>query len=133
VRVFLDTNVLASALATRGLCTDLFELVLQGHELLVSEPVLRELERVLPGKLGLSKSVTDGFTSLLRAEALLITAEHPFPTLPDPDDEAIIASALAGKADVFVTGDKALLELQRIEKLPVMSPRQFWGLLAAKI
>jgi putative PIN family toxin of toxin-antitoxin system len=133
VRVFLDTNVLASALATRGLCTDLFELVLQGHELLVSEPVLRELERVLPGKLGLSRSVTDGFTSLLRAEALLTTAEHPFPTLPDPDDEAIIASALAGKADVFVTGDKALLELQRIEKLPVMSPRQFWGLLAAKI
>ena len=133
MRVFLDTNVLASALATRGLCTDLFELVLQGHELLVSEPVLRELERVLPGKLGLSSSVTDGFTSLLRAEALLTTAEHPFPTLPDPDDEAIIASALAGKADVFVTGDKALLELQRIEKLPVMSPRQFWALLAAKI
>lgn len=133
MRVFLDTNVLASALATRGLCTDLFELVLQGHELLVSEPVLRELERVLPGKLGLSRSVTDGFTSLLRAEALLTTAEHPFPTLPDPDDEAIIASALAGKADVFVTGDKALLELQRIEKLPVMSPRQFWALLAAKI
>ena len=133
MRVFLDTNVLASALATRGLCTDLFELVLQGHELLVSEPVLRELERVLPGKLGLSMSVTDGFTSLLRAEALLTTAEHPFPTLPDPDDEAIIASALAGKADVFVTGDKALLELQRIEKLPVMSPRQFWALLAAKI
>ena len=133
MRVFLDTNVLASALATRGLCTDLFELVLQGHDLLVSEPVLRELERVLPGKLGLSRSVTDGFTSLLRAEALLTTAEHPFPTLPDPDDEAIIASALAGKADVFVTGDKALLELQRIEKLPVMSPRQFWALLAAKI
>ena len=132
MRVFLDTNVLASALATRGLCTELFELVLQGHELLISEPVLQELERVLPGKLGLSRSVTDGFIALLRAEALITTAEHPFPTLPDPDDEAIIASALAGKADVFVTGDKALLELQRIEKLPVMSPRQFWELLAGR-
>ena len=66
------------------------------------------------------------------AEALIITAEHPFPALPDPDDEAIIASALAGQAEVFITGDKALLELQRIEKLPVMSPRQFWEVLAAK-
>lgn len=130
MRVFLDTNVLASALTTRGLCTELFELVLQGHELLISEPVLEELERILPGKLGQSRSVTVGFVALLRAEARLTTAEHPFPALPDPDDEAIIASALAGQADVFITGDKALLDLQRIEKLPVMSPRQFWELLA---
>lgn len=130
MRVFLDTNVLASALTTRGLCTELFELVLQGHELLISEPVLEELERILRGKLGQSRSVTVGFVALLRAEARLTTAEHPFPALPDPDDEAIIASALAGQADVFITGDKALLDLQRIEKLPVMSPRQFWELLA---
>jgi putative PIN family toxin of toxin-antitoxin system len=130
VRVFLDTNVLASALATRGLCTELFELVLQGHELLISEPVFEELERILPGKLGLSMSVTVGFVALLRAEAQLTTAERPFPALPDPDDEVIIASALSGQADVFVTGDKALLDLQRIERLPVLSPRQFWELLA---
>ena len=132
MRVFIDTNVLASALATRGLCTELFELVLQDHELLISDPVLQELERILPGKLGQSKPVTDGFVALLRAKALLITAEHPFPSLPDPDDEAIIASALAGQAEVFITGDKALLKLQRIEKLPVMSPRQFWEVLAAE-
>jgi len=130
VRVFIDTNVLAGALTTRGLCTELFELVLQDHELLISEPVLQELERILPGKLGQSKPVTDGFVALLRAEAIVITSEHPFPALPDPDDEAIIASALAGQAEVFITGDKALLELQRIEKLPMMSPRQFWEMLA---
>ena len=45
---------------------------------------------------------------------------------------AIIASALAGQAEVFMTGDKALLELQRLKKMPVMSPRQFWEVLAAK-
>jgi predicted nucleic acid-binding protein len=50
VKVFLDTNVLASALATRGLCAELFEVVLQSHELLVSPPVLKELECVLPEK-----------------------------------------------------------------------------------
>ena len=132
MRVFLDTNVLASALATRGLCTELFELVLQDHELLISDPVLQELERILPGKLGQSKPVTDGFVALLRAEAIVITAKHPFPSLSDPDDEAIIASALAGQAEVFITGDKALLELQRIKNMPVMSPRQFWEMLAAK-
>lgn len=132
MKVFLDTNVLASALATRGLCTELFELVLQAHELLISEAVLLELERILPGKLGQSVAVTEGFVALLRAEGLLVSAKAPFPSLPDPDDEPIIAAALAGQADVFVTGDKALLALQHVERLPVISPRQFWEILAGR-
>jgi len=132
VKVFLDTNVLISALTTRGLCAGLFEVVLQAHELLISDHVIQELERILPGKLRQSKTVTEGFVALLRAEALLVAGEYPFPSLPDPDDEPIIASALAGRANVFVTGDKALLELQRVEYLPVISPRQFWEMLAGR-
>ena len=131
MKVFLDTNVLASALTTRGLCAELFEVVLQSHELLISDPVLKELERVLAGKLGQSESITEGFTSLLRAEGYLITSDHPAPSLPDPDDEPIVASALAGGAKVFVTGDKALLKLKTIEQLPIISPRELWERLSA--
>ena len=132
MRIFLDTNVLASALTTRGLCAELSEVVLQSHELLTSDHVLLELERVLRGKLGQSQSVTDGFVALLRSEALLITAQHAVPSLPDPDDELIVASALAGNANVFITGDKALLELQRIENMPIISPRKLWEVLAGR-
>jgi len=132
VKVFLDTNVLASALTTRGLCADLFEVVLQSHELLISDYVLRELERILPGKLGQSESITEEFVSLLRTEALLITDEHPVPSLPDADDEPILASALAGQADIFVTGDKALAELKSIEQIPIVSPRRFWEILSSQ-
>jgi putative PIN family toxin of toxin-antitoxin system len=131
VKVFLDTNVLASALTTRGLCAELFEVVLQSHELLISDPVLKELERILPDKLGQSESITKGFISLLRSEGFLITNDHPVPSLPDPDDEPIVASALAGGATVFVTGDKALLKLKTIEQLPIISPREFWERLSA--
>lgn len=131
MKVFLDTNVLASALTTRGLCAELFEVVLQSHELLISDPVLKELERILPDKLGQSESITKGFISLLRSEGFLITNDHPVPSLPDPDDEPIVASALAGGAMVFVTGDKALLKLETIEQLPIISPREFWERLSA--
>ena len=126
MKVFLDTNVLASALTTRGLCAELFEVVLQSHELLISEPLLRELERILPDKLCLTKSITEGFISLLRTEGYLVTDGHPAPSLPDADDEPIVASALAGGAKVFVTGDKALLKLKTIEELPVITPRELW-------
>ena len=132
MRIFLDTNVLASALTTRGLCAELFEVVLQSHELLISEPVIRELECILPDKLGQTKAITQGFINLLRAEGTLTSERYPLPKLPDPDDEAIIASALAANAQVFVTGDKTLLEIQSIETLPLISPRQLWEKLAGQ-
>ena len=132
MKVFLDTNVLVSALTTRGLCAEIFEVVLQSHELLTSDSVLRELEHILPIKLGQSEEVTKGFIDLLHSHALLVTTEHPFPSLPDPDDEPIVAAALAGKANVFVTGDKALLQLQSVEHLTIASPRNFWEMLAGR-
>ena len=42
MRVFLDTNVLLSAFAARGLCADVFRTVLAEHELITSEFVLGE-------------------------------------------------------------------------------------------
>lgn len=132
MRVFLDINVLASALTTRGLCAELFEVVLQSHNLLISEAVFRELQRILPEKPGQTETITNDFIALLRAEGQVITAEHPLPKLLDPDDEAIIANALAGNANVFVTGDKALLNLESVEGLPIITPRGLWESLADK-
>jgi uncharacterized protein len=50
LRVFLDTNVLVSAITTRGLSADVFRLVLDKHEFVTAEPVLQEIERVLAVK-----------------------------------------------------------------------------------
>jgi len=51
VRVFLDTNVLVAAFATRGLCADLLRAVLAEHELLSSATVVEELTRTLDEKI----------------------------------------------------------------------------------
>lgn len=132
MKVFLDANVQAAALTTRGLCAELFEVILQSHELLTSNPLLHELERILPGKLGQSEEVTEGFINLLRKHAFLISTERPSPSLPAPDDEPIVASAIAGHANIFVTVDNALLELQNVGQLPMVSPRKFWGMLSGR-
>jgi predicted nucleic acid-binding protein len=42
------------------------------------------------------------------------------------DDEWVVACALRGAADIFVTGDHALLRLRKVGVLPIVSPREFW-------
>jgi putative PIN family toxin of toxin-antitoxin system len=127
----LDTNVLASAIATRGLCAELFEAVLHDHELLTCDAVVRELHRVLEAKLRVASTVAADFCTLLRSEAEIIATQlSPGSSIEDPDDAPIIACALAGRADLFVTGDKALLGLKTIDGMPVISPRELWDRLA---
>lgn len=127
MRIFLDTNVLASALGTRGLCSELLEAILGSHELLTSDAVLLELERTLTDKFRLPRSTIHGYVALLRtAGQVTAPASTPITSIKDSADAEIVACAIAAKADVFVTGDKALLKLGSIRKLPVRSPRQLW-------
>ena len=131
MRVFLDTNVLASSIATRGLCGELLEIIIHDHELLTCQPVLKELQRVLAGKLRLPEAVVDGFLGLLKSEAQLIESRKtPSIAIKDADDIPILACALAANADVFVTGDQALLDLRAVDGLPIVSPRQLWSQLS---
>ena len=66
MRVFLDTNVLVSAFATRGLSADVFRLVLAEHELLTGEVNLAELRRVLRDRIGLPPPTIGAIEQLLR-------------------------------------------------------------------
>ena len=129
MKVFLDTNVLASALATRGLCAELFESVLTGHDLLASSELLAELRRILITKLLIPADTAYAFISLIEANATSLTTPAEFPAgIPDPDDAPLIAAALDGGAECFVTGDKALLDLDSVAGMPVITPRRFWEL-----
>jgi len=131
LKVFLDTSVLASGIATRGLCSELLESVIHDHELLTCRPVLRELEGVLIEKLRLPEAVVAGFLALLKAEGTMVESrKNPSIRIKDTDDIPILACAIAGKADVSVTGDKELLNLRKIEDLALVSPRELWNRLA---
>lgn len=127
MKVFLDTNVLASAAATRGLCADVLREIFARHECIISKQVLNELRRVLRSKFGLDKELIDDFISLLRQDSVLAKPRGSLEvTLGDKDDLEILAAAIAGGAEVLLTGDAELLALGKIEDLEILSPRQFW-------
>jgi putative PIN family toxin of toxin-antitoxin system len=133
VRVFLDTNILVSAAATRGLCADVVREVLASHDLLTSAQVLAELRRVLRTKFGVDQDLIDEFIWLMQQDTVLASPGHlPSVDIQDQDDLPILSAAISAGADVFVTGDKEILDLGRIEKLAILSPRQFWEKLKAQ-
>lgn len=132
MRVFLDTNVLASAVATRGLCADVLRDILTSHELVVCDPLLRELHRTLKNKFGASRELADEVEQFLQQDTIFAQpAEAPQVSLKDKDDLAILSCALNGKAELLVTGDKELQALGAVENLRIVSPRQFWEQLRA--
>ena len=127
MRVFLDTNVLVSAFAGRGICADLFRYVLAEHDLLVGEVVLIELERVLLGRIKVPQQTIVDIERLLRDQHLVQKpSRHLSLGLRDVDDEWIVASAVAGEAEALVTGDTDLLDEKTRMPVPVYSPREFW-------
>jgi putative PIN family toxin of toxin-antitoxin system len=133
VRVFLDTNVLVSAFASRGLCADLLELVLLEHDLVLGHHVLRELDKALREKVRLSAAHAAEIAEFVSGEAaLLVDKADPANVKAAADDARVLGEALAGQAELFVTGDTALLKLGVVDALKIVSPRQFWEALHAR-
>jgi len=127
MRVFLDSNVIASATATRGLCADVLRTVIEFHELVVSDHLIDEIRRVLKDKFGASPELVADVVWLLRQDTIAADV-LPLADLPlkDPADRAIVSSAINGSAEVLITGDKEVLSLRRVGSLEILTPRQFW-------
>ena len=127
MRVFLDTNVLVSAFATRGLCADVFRHILAEHDLIIGEVVIVELRRVLRDRIKIPAPVITSIEQLLRDQIVVPKPSEPH-SLPirDPDDKWVLASAVAGKADVLVTGDSDLLDMASQSPIKIVDPRGFW-------
>lgn len=128
MRVFLDTNVLVAAFATRGLCADVLRTILAEHELLLSATVIQELTRTLTEKVGVPEQAVRQIITFLRASASLVKGPGAQVSIEirDPDDAVILGEALAARADILVTGDKDLLELGDIPGIRILNPRGFW-------
>ncbi len=133
MRVLLDTNVIVSAVATRGLGADVFRAVLSAHELVTCAKVLQEVRRMLGTKFGVPEQLIAEYLELISQEAIVAEAED-LPDLPiqDREDAEIVAAAIDGGAEVLVTGDHELQGLKNMGEVRILSPRAFWEELTAR-
>ena len=127
MRLFLDTNVLVSAFAARGLSADLFELVRVKHEFITGRTVLGELERALRLKVKLPRDRCEEIVAYVSGEAVLVVDSAPAADCDvDDDDRLVLGEALAGQSEIFVTGDAAVAALKKLGSMQILTPRQLW-------
>jgi uncharacterized protein len=132
MKVVLDTNVWVSAWLWRGIPNNFIRLARRKEILIcISEPLLTELENTLSYQKLQKKIQSLNFTK----EQLLIgtreissiypITELNVPELRDPDDNIILATAIASKADFLITGDQDLLTLGKYQQIPIITATDF--------
>lgn len=117
MRWLLDTNVVTSALLWGGKPRLLPDAARDKRiELFTSVALLAELTNILSRTKFATKIAASPLTidQIVDAYAVLATVVRPVPVprvAPDPDDDVVIATALAANAEIIVTGDIALLSV----------------------
>ena len=101
--------------------------MLLSHHLVISQPLLDELARVLATRFGARAEIVDGVLGLLHQDTTMAAVGSlPEVALDDEDDLVILATAIEGEAKVFVTGGEAVQAVGCAGGMKILSPRQFW-------
>lgn len=114
LRVVLDSNVLVSAYGFCGVPGQVLDAARDGAiDGVVSLHILGEVRRVLVRPhLGYDQREADEFAATLGGFCdVLVTSAVPGAWCSDPDDDAIVQTAILAEAAYVVTGDTHLLGL----------------------
>lgn len=128
LRVVLDTNVLVSAFThPEGRILFLWQQARQGHyQLLTSPAIVHEVARILRHIFAWEEvRVSLRMRELVRVSEVVIPSVLPEAVPDDPDDNHILACALAGQAGLIVSGDKHLRRLKAYQGIPIVRPADF--------
>jgi len=128
VRIALDSSVLIAAHISRaGVCAELLEDLLLHHELVTSEFILEELGRKLLEKFSFPKREADQTAAFLRRVAVVVVpADMPSDVGRDPTDIPVLGTAVGGECALLISVDRDLLDMQRINEIPIIRPGEYW-------
>jgi putative PIN family toxin of toxin-antitoxin system len=129
VRAVFDTNVMVSALLSeRSTPAQAFFATLQQGEVLVSAPLVNEINRILRRKKFdryLTAEQRETFLIALVQSTTLVEINATIHICRDPKDNMLLELAVSGKADVIITGDSDLLVLHPFRNIAILKPEAF--------
>jgi putative PIN family toxin of toxin-antitoxin system len=136
MRAVLDVNVLISAvISPRGTPAQILRLW-EGEEfeLIISPPILEELERVIhypriQERYDLSAGYVSQFLESIVSSATVVEPSVRLSVIEkDPSDDRYLECAIASGASYIVTGDDHLLDLEEYGGVAILNPGEFLAL-----
>lgn len=123
--VVLDTNVVVAALVADGLCREVVHRAVRLRALVSSPALMDELGATLERKFTLTPSAA-AFLDAFRTQVPLVEPVMPStPVCRDRDDDVVLGTAVAARAEIIVSGDDDLPVLGHHEGVAIITPRQF--------
>lgn len=125
-RVVLDTDSLvAAAYAAASASRRILEACLRREVQAVLSPALRREYRYIVSRAVRGRNFGGLFRRFLEQAEVVEPVETPRVVPEDPDDDKLVAAALAGSADAIVTNDRHLLRLDPYGWLRILRPAAF--------
>jgi putative PIN family toxin of toxin-antitoxin system len=126
VRAVFDTNIYVSAFAfPGGRAEAALQRAVEGTvELVISKAIIHELLAVLARKFGRDKQELARIAVFLVELADLVQPRLRIDVLSDEADNRILECAIAGRADVIVTGDRSMLDLGEFQGVRIKTLRR---------
>lgn len=128
MRIALDSSVLIAAHISRaGVCVELLEDLLLHHELVISEFILEELSRKLCEKFDFPTRDANHVVAFLRRVAVVVSpADLPSDLCRDSNDVPVLGTAVAGECALLISVDRDLLDMRKINEIPIIRPGEYW-------
>ena len=125
--VLFDTNVLISTFVFPGFAAEVYNYCALFFELYTSEWILSEFDEKMEHKFGYLPERRNHIIDTIRERHIVILPTNDLPTNSrDPDDNNVLQAALFINADFLITGDRDLLDLERVNTTEIISPKLFF-------
>lgn len=122
IKVVLDSNILISAFFWEGNERSILRDCREGiYHLVLSDFILEEVDRILQEKFGVEEHLTRSYIrEIFRFSEIVITKGLIDIIEEDPSDNRILETAVIGKVDFLITGDKHLLKVKEYQGIRIV-------------
>ncbi len=127
MKAVFDTNIFISAFVLPGSRAEaaLLKIIEGETELLISKPIIKEVLGVLARKFDRDTEELARVAVYLSELGMVVHPRGRLKVLSDEPDNRILECAVAGNAEVIVTGDQAMLRLGTYRGIQILSLKQF--------